>query len=85
VSSLQFTVAVISYLGAHELGHYVARAATRVSASLRTSSASRCWASERSARSSACGPNPHRNALVDIGASGPLAGFLVSFPSSPGG
>jgi membrane-associated protease RseP (regulator of RpoE activity) len=81
VSSLQFTVAVISILGAHELGHYVLARRHRVSASLPYFIPLPLLGfGTLGAVIRVRDRIPTRNALVDIGASGPLAGFLVSLP-----
>jgi membrane-associated protease RseP (regulator of RpoE activity) len=81
VGSLQFTVAVVSILGAHELGHYVLARRHRVSASLPYFIPLPLLGfGTLGAVIRVRDRIPTRNALVDIGASGPLAGFLVCLP-----
>ena len=81
VSSLQFTVAVVSILGAHELGHYVLARRHRVSASLPYFIPLPLLGfGTLGAVIRVRDRIPSRNALVDIGAAGPLAGFLVCLP-----
>jgi membrane-associated protease RseP (regulator of RpoE activity) len=81
VKSLQFTVAVVSILGAHELGHYVLARRHRVSASLPYFIPLPLLGfGTLGAVIRVRDRIPTRNALVDIGASGPLAGFLVCLP-----
>jgi membrane-associated protease RseP (regulator of RpoE activity) len=81
VSSLQFTVAVVSILGAHELGHYVLARRHRVSASLPYFIPLPLLGfGTLGAVIRVRDRIPTRNALVDIGAAGPLAGFLVCLP-----
>jgi len=81
VSSLQFTVAVVSILGAHELGHYVLARWHRVSASLPYFIPLPLLGfGTLGAVIRVRDRIPTRNALVDIGAAGPLAGFVVCLP-----
>jgi len=81
VSSIQFTVAVLSILGAHELGHYVLARRHRVSASLPYFIPLPLLGfGTLGAVIRVRDRIPTRNALVDIGAAGPLAGFLVCLP-----
>ena len=81
LSSLQFTVAALSILGAHELGHYVLARRHRVSASLPYFIPLPLLGfGTLGAVIRVRDRIPTRNALVDIGAAGPLAGFLVCLP-----
>jgi membrane-associated protease RseP (regulator of RpoE activity) len=81
VGSLQFTVAAISILGAHELGHYVLARRHRVSASLPYFIPLPLLGfGTLGAVIRVRDRIPTRNALVDIGAAGPLAGFIVCLP-----
>ena len=81
VGSLQFTLAVVSILGAHELGHYVLARRHRVSASLPYFIPLPLLGfGTLGAVIRVRDRIPTRNALVDIGAAGPLAGFLVCLP-----
>ena len=81
VSSLQFTVAVVSILGAHELGHYVLARRHRVNASLPYFIPLPLLGfGTLGAVIRVRDRIPSRNALVDIGAASPLAGFLVCLP-----
>lgn len=81
LSSLQFTLAVVSILGAHELGHYVLARRHRVRASLPYFIPLPLLGfGTLGAVIRVRDRIPTRNALVDIGAAGPLAGFLVCLP-----
>lgn len=81
VSSLQFTVAVLTILGAHELGHYVLARRHRVSASLPYFIPLPLLGfGTLGAVIRVRDRIPTRNALVDIGAAGPLAGFVMCLP-----
>ncbi len=80
-SSLEFTVAVVSILGSHELGHWVLARRHGVSASLPYFIPLPLLGfGTLGAVIRVRDRIPTRNALVDIGAAGPLAGFLVALP-----
>lgn len=79
--SLEFTVAVVTILGSHELGHYVLARRHGVSASLPYFIPLPLLGfGTLGAVIRVRDRIPTRNALVDIGAAGPLAGFLVCLP-----
>ena len=81
VGALQFTVAAISILGAHEFGHYVLARRHRVSASLPYFIPLPLLGfGTLGAVIRVRDRIPTRNALVDIGAAGPLAGFVMCLP-----
>jgi membrane-associated protease RseP (regulator of RpoE activity) len=81
LSSLEFTVAVVTILGSHELGHYVLARRHGVSASLPYFIPLPLLGfGTLGAVIRVRDRIPTRNALVDIGAAGPLAGFLVALP-----
>jgi membrane-associated protease RseP (regulator of RpoE activity) len=82
VYAAQFTSALLTILVAHEFGHFIAARVHRVDASLPffipmplLSPFGTMGAVIRMR-----GTIPHRNALLDIGASGPLAGLVFAFP-----
>ncbi len=82
VSSVQFTASLLTILVAHELGHYVAARIHKVDASLPffipmplLSPFGTMGAVIRMR-----GTIPTRRALLDIGASGPLAGLCFALP-----
>ena len=74
---------VLSILGCHEMGHYVACRYYRVDASLPFFlPAPLPLDAARSARSSASAQRiPSKIALFDIGLAGPIAGFVVAVPA----
>jgi len=79
--SIEFTVAVVTILGSHELGHYVLARRHGVSASLPYFIPLPLLGfGTLGAVIRVRDRIPTRNALVDIGAAGPLAGFLVCLP-----
>lgn len=81
VSSLQFTLAAVSILGAHEFGHYLLARRHGVSTSLPYFIPLPLLGfGTLGAVIRVRDRIPTRNALVDIGAAGPLAGFLVCLP-----
>lgn len=81
LAAAQFTVAVVLILGSHELGHYVLARVHRVATSLPYFiPAPLLGFGTLGAVIRVRDRIPSRNALVDIGAAGPLAGFLVSLP-----
>jgi len=81
IAALQFTVAAISILGAHELGHYVLARRHRVRASLPYFIPLPLLGfGTLGAVIRVRDRIPTRNALVDIGAAGPLAGFVMCLP-----
>jgi membrane-associated protease RseP (regulator of RpoE activity) len=81
LASFQFTLATVSILGAHELGHYVLARRHGVSASLPYFIPLPLLGfGTLGAVIRVRDRIPSRNALVDIGAAGPLAGFVVALP-----
>jgi membrane-associated protease RseP (regulator of RpoE activity) len=81
VEALQFTLAVVSILGSHELGHWLLARRHGVSASLPYFIPLPLLGfGTLGAVIRVRDRIPTLKALVDIGAAGPLAGFLVSLP-----
>jgi membrane-associated protease RseP (regulator of RpoE activity) len=79
--ALQFTGAVVLILGSHELGHWLLARRHGVSASLPYFiPLPGVGFGTLGAVIRVRDRIPSRNALVDIGAAGPLAGFLVALP-----
>lgn len=75
-----YAVTVMLILTAHELGHYFMARAHRVDASLPYFIPMPMGFGTLGAVIRLRGRIPHRNALVDIGAAGPLAGLLIAVP-----
>lgn len=75
-----FTGSVLLILGAHELGHYFMARAHGVDASLPYFIPVPFGFGTLGAVIQLRGTVPTRNALVDIGAAGPLAGLLIAVP-----
>ncbi|ADO68988.1 Peptidase, M50 (S2P protease) family [Stigmatella aurantiaca DW4/3-1] len=80
--SLSFALALLSILGAHEMGHYVLARFHGVDTSLPyfIPLPLLSMVGTLGAVIVIRGRIPHRNALVDIGAAGPLAGLVVAVP-----
>jgi hypothetical protein len=73
-----FSVTMLGILGIHEMGHYMASRAWRVRATLPYFIPFPSLIGTMGAVIKIKSRIPNRRALMDIGASGPLAGFVVS-------
>ena len=79
--SLIFSISLILILGSHEMGHYVLARWHRVDTSLPYFIPfPLLGVGTLGAVIRIRGPIPNRNALVDIGAAGPIAGLVVAIP-----
>ncbi|MEW5738663.1 MAG: site-2 protease family protein [Myxococcota bacterium] len=78
--SVFFTVSVLLILGAHEMGHYLMARLHGVDATLPYFIPIPLGFGTLGAVIRLKGKVPTRNALVDIGAAGPLCGLLVAVP-----
>src|SRR6267143_367519 len=78
--TLFFTAPLLTILGAHEMGHYLVAKHYNVQASLPFFLPSLPPLGTFGAFISMRDPIPNRRALLDIGASGPLVGFLIALP-----
>lgn len=77
---LSFSLPLLAILGSHEMGHYLVAKRYHVHASLPFFLPSIPPLGTFGAFISMRDPIPNRRALLDIGVSGPLVGFLVSIP-----
>ncbi|MEL9999182.1 MAG: site-2 protease family protein [Thermoplasmata archaeon] len=77
-----FAVPLLLILGLHELGHYFAAKRNNVKASLPFFIPAPSIIGTLGAFISIREPIPDRKALLEIGASGPLVGFIVAIPIS---
>ena len=75
-----FTASVLLILGAHEMGHYLMARHHQVDSSLPYFIPIPLGFGTMGAVIRLRGRIPSRNALVDIGAAGPLAGLLIAVP-----
>lgn len=80
--SLRFSLCLVAILGSHEMGHYLFARWHGVDSSLPYFIPSPPFITfgTLGAVIRLRGKIPHRNALVDIGAAGPLAGLAVALP-----
>lgn len=77
---LVFSVSLLSILGAHEMGHYLLARWHRVETTLPFFIPFPIGLGTLGAVIRIRGRIPSRNALIDIGAAGPLAGLAVAIP-----
>lgn len=80
VGSALFSFCAMLILGAHEMGHYLMARQHNVDASLPYFIPFPLGFGTMGAVIRLKGEIPNRNALVDIGAAGPLAGMLIALP-----
>lgn len=80
VPGLMFCVPLLSILGVHELGHYAAARRHHVDVTPPYFIPAPSFIGTFGAFIRIRSPVPHRNALLDIGASGPFAGALLAVP-----
>jgi membrane-associated protease RseP (regulator of RpoE activity) len=81
-SSLLFSFTLLSILGAHEMGHYIACRWYGVRASLPYFIPAPIGIGTFGAFIRIKSPIPNRRALFDIGIAGPLAGFVFAIPAA---
>jgi membrane-associated protease RseP (regulator of RpoE activity) len=80
LSGLSFAVPLLAILGVHEMGHYVAARRHGVDVTPPYFIPAPSFIGTFGAFIRIKSPVPHRNALMDIGAAGPLAGAVVAVP-----
>ena len=80
VSGLPYAFWAFMILGAHEMGHYLACRYYRIPASLPFFIPSIPPLGTFGAVIRIRGPIPHRRALFDVAAAGPIAGFVIAVP-----
>ena len=78
--AIAFAVALLGIIGAHEFAHYFAARKHGVHATLPYFIPAPTMIGTFGALINIKSPIPDRNALFDLGFSGPLAGFLVAIP-----
>ncbi|ASJ06970.1 site-2 protease family protein [Thermococcus pacificus] len=80
VNALAFSISVMAILGTHELGHKIAAAYHGVRATMPYFIPFPSMLGTLGAVIRVKSPVPTRNAAIDLGVSGPLAGILVAIP-----
>lgn len=79
-AGLPYALSLIAILGAHEMGHYIACRRHGIDATLPYFIPGPPIAGTFGAVIRIRGPIPNRNALFDVAAAGPIAGFVVALP-----
>lgn len=82
VNAIAFSISVMAILGTHELGHKIAAAYHGVRATMPYFIPFPSMLGTLGAVIRVKSPLPTRNAAIDLGVSGPIAGFLVAIPVS---
>lgn len=77
---LMFSIPLLSILGVHEMGHYVAARRHGVAVTPPYFIPAPSFIGTFGAFIKIKSPVPHRNALLDIGAAGPIAGAVIAIP-----
>ncbi len=77
---LMFSIPLLSILGVHEMGHYAAARRHGVAVTPPYFIPAPSFIGTFGAFIKIKSPVPHRNALLDIGAAGPIAGAIVAIP-----
>ncbi len=77
---LKFCIPLLAILGFHEMGHYTAAKRHRVQVTLPYFIPAPSFIGTFGAFIRIKSPVPHRNALLDIGAAGPIAGVILAIP-----
>jgi membrane-associated protease RseP (regulator of RpoE activity) len=77
---LKFSLPLLAILGVHEMGHYTAAKRHRVVVTLPYFIPAPSFIGTFGAFIRIKSPVPHRDALLDIGAAGPIAGVLLAVP-----
>ncbi len=80
VSALSFAIAIMAIIGTHETAHFMAARRHGVKATLPYFIPAPTMIGTFGAVINVKSPIPNRNALFDLGLSGPLAGLLVTVP-----
>jgi membrane-associated protease RseP (regulator of RpoE activity) len=79
-SALMFSISIMLLLGAHELGHVIAAMENGVNVSMPYFIPAPSYLGTFGAVINVKEPIPSRNALVEMGAAGPLVGFALAIP-----
>ncbi|NJE42276.1 site-2 protease family protein [Thermococcus sp. GR6] len=82
LNAIAFSISVMAILGTHELGHKIAAAYHGVRATMPYFIPFPSMLGTLGAVIRVKSPLPTRNAAIDLGISGPIAGFLIALPVS---
>lgn len=80
LEGIAFSVSIMAILGAHELAHYLAAKKYGMDATLPYFIPAPTFVGTFGAVINIKSHIPNKNALFDLGASGPLAGFIIAIP-----
>lgn len=80
IDGIAFAVAIMAIIGTHELAHYFAARKYGVEATLPYFIPAPTLIGTFGAVINVKSPIPNKNALFDLGASGPLAGLIITIP-----
>lgn len=80
LDGVAFSVAILSIIGTHEIAHYFAARKYGVEATLPYFIPAPTLIGTFGAVINVKSPIPNKNALFDLGASGPLAGLIITIP-----
>lgn len=80
IDGIAFSVAIMAILGTHELAHYFAARKYDVEATLPYFIPAPTLIGTFGAVINVKSPLPNKNALFDLGASGPIAGLIITIP-----
>lgn len=80
VLGLMFSIPLLAILSIHEMGHYTAARRHKVAVTPPYFIPAPSFIGTFGAFIKIKSPVPHRNALLDIGASGPIAGAMIAIP-----
>ena len=79
-SGLSYSLAIVSILGVHELGHYFAAAYYKIDTTLPYFIPFPFFLGTIGAFVQRRSPVPHRRALFDVAIAGPIAGLIITIP-----
>ncbi|AHF80283.1 site-2 protease family protein [Thermococcus paralvinellae] len=82
LNALAFSISIMAILGTHEMGHKIAATLHGVKSTFPYFIPFPSFIGTMGAVIRVKSPIPTRNAAIDLGVSGPLAGFLVALPVS---
>ncbi|NJE07781.1 site-2 protease family protein [Thermococcus sp. M39] len=82
LNALAFSISIMTILGTHEMGHKIAATLHGVKSTFPYFIPFPSFIGTMGAVIRVKSPIPTRNAAIDLGVSGPLAGFLVALPVS---
>jgi len=80
LDGIEFSIAIMAIIGIHELAHYFAARKYKVEATLPYFIPAPTMIGTFGAVINVKSPIPTRNALFDLGVSGPLAGIIITIP-----